>query len=104
MSRGVWVPAATCARAGEAGPECGDDRRVAVNVVRHLKLRDGTPVLLRPLEVADAALYPDCLSEITPDDLRLRYFAAMREVSPELIDKLVHYDPCLLYTSDAADE
>ncbi len=28
-----------------------------------------------------------------PDDLRLRYFAAMREVSPELIDKLVHYDP-----------
>ena len=42
---------------------------------------------------ADAALYPDCLSEITPEDLRLRYFAAMREVSPELIDKLVHYDP-----------
>jgi acetyltransferase len=75
-----------------------------VNVVRHLKLRDGTPVLLRPLEVADAALYPDCLSEITPDDLRLRYFAAMREVSPELIDKLVHYDTKHAMASIAIEE
>ncbi len=64
-----------------------------MDVVRHLKLRDGTQVLFRPLKPEDAALYPDCLSEITPEDLRLRYFAAMREVSPELIDKLVHYDP-----------
>ena len=64
-----------------------------MDVVRHLKLRDGTPVLFRPLKPEDAALYPDCLSEITPEDLRLRYFAAMREVSPELIDKLVHYGP-----------
>jgi RimJ/RimL family protein N-acetyltransferase len=59
----------------------------------HVVLLDGDRVLLRPLKVEDAALYPDCLSEITPEDLRLRYFAAMREVSPELIDKLVHYDP-----------
>ena len=29
---------------------------------------------------------------MTRDDLRLRFFAAMREVSPELIDKLIHYD------------
>jgi len=50
-------------------------------------------VLLRPLEVADAALYPDFLAEVTADDLRLRFFAPMREVSPELIDKLIHYDP-----------
>ena len=61
--------------------------------VRHVQLLDGTPVEIRPLKVEDAALYPDCLSEITPEDLRLRYFAAMREVSPALIDKLIHYDP-----------
>jgi GNAT superfamily N-acetyltransferase len=60
---------------------------------RQVKLLDRTPVLIRQLRVEDAALYPDCLSEITPEDLRLRYFAAMREVSPELIDKLIHYDP-----------
>ena len=67
-------------------------------------MRDGTPVLFRPLKPEDAALYPDCLSEITPDDLRLRYFAAMREVSPELIDKLVHYDPAHAMASIAIDE
>jgi RimJ/RimL family protein N-acetyltransferase len=60
---------------------------------RHVALLDGTPVLLRPLQAADAALYPDFLSEVTADDLRLRFFAAMHEVAPELIDKLVHYDP-----------
>jgi acetyltransferase len=71
---------------------------------RHVVLRDGARVLLRPLKVEDAALYPDCLSEITPEDLRLRYFAAMREVSPELIDKLVHYDPKHAMASIAIEE
>lgn len=97
-------PAGACAWVGEAEPECRDDRRVALDVVRHLKLRDGTPVLLRPLEVADAALYPDCLSEITPEDLRLRYFAPMRQVSPELIDQLVHYDTKHAMASIAIEE
>jgi RimJ/RimL family protein N-acetyltransferase len=60
---------------------------------RHVVLRDGTRVLLRPLRVDDAALYPDFLNEVTPEDLRLRFFAAMREVSHGLIDKLIHYDP-----------
>ena len=30
---------------------------------------------------------------MTREDLRLRFFAAMREVSPVMIDKLIHYDP-----------
>lgn len=49
--------------------------------------------MLRPLVPADAALYPDFIAELTPDDLRLRFFAPMRQISPELIDKLIHYDP-----------
>jgi N-acetylglutamate synthase-like GNAT family acetyltransferase len=56
-------------------------------------LLDGTHVLLRPLKVEDAALYPDFLKEVTHDDLRLRFFSVMREVSPEVLDKLIHYDP-----------
>ncbi len=60
---------------------------------RHITLRDGTRVLLRPLKPEDAALYPDFLSEVTAEDLRLRFFAPMRQVSPALIDKLIHYDP-----------
>jgi N-acetylglutamate synthase-like GNAT family acetyltransferase len=60
---------------------------------RHVALLDGTPVLLRPLRPEDAAFYPDFLADVTAEDLRLRFFAAMRELSPEMIDKLVHYDP-----------
>lgn len=60
---------------------------------RHVKLLDGELVFIRPLTPDDAALYPDFLSDVTLPDLRLRFFAAMREISPEMIDKLVHYDP-----------
>jgi N-acetylglutamate synthase-like GNAT family acetyltransferase len=70
----------------------------------HVVLRDGTRVLLRPLKVADAALYPDFLAEVTGEDLRLRFFAPMREVSPELIDKLIHYDPAHAMAFIAIDE
>ncbi len=59
----------------------------------HVTLRDGEKVFIRPLKVEDGTLYPDFLAEVTPDDLRLRFFAPMREVNPELIDKLIHYDP-----------
>jgi len=58
----------------------------------HIKLLDGERVWLRPLKAADAALYPDFLKDVTADDLRLRFFAIMREVSPETIYKLTHYD------------
>jgi GNAT superfamily N-acetyltransferase len=59
----------------------------------YVTLRDGAQVLLRPLRVEDAARYPDFLAEVTREDLRLRFFAPMREVSHELIEKLIHYDP-----------
>ena len=59
----------------------------------HDRLHDGSRVLLRPLRVADAALYPDFLASLTPRDLRLRFFAPMREVPAPLIEKLIHYDP-----------
>jgi acetyltransferase len=59
----------------------------------HLTLHDGTPVLIRQLMAADAALYPDFLGDVAAGDLRLRFFASMREVSHDLLDKLIHYDP-----------
>ena len=60
---------------------------------RHVTLHAGEKVLIRQLVPEDVALYPDFLSEVTSDDLRLRFFEPMREVSPEMIDKLIHYDP-----------
>ena len=64
----------------------GSDANIALNE-QHLTLRDGTPVLIRRLVVEDAALYPDFLSDVTADDLRLRFFGPMREVSHELLDR-----------------
>ena len=60
---------------------------------QRVTLRDGDRVLIRPLKPDDASLYPDFLSQVTANDLRLRFFAWMREVRPELLDKLIHYDP-----------
>jgi RimJ/RimL family protein N-acetyltransferase len=68
------------------------DSDIALNEP-HLALRDGTQVLIRRLVAEDAALYPDFLSDVTAEDLRLRFFASMRGVSDELLDKLIHYDP-----------
>ena len=59
---------------------------------------------MRPLKAEDAALYPDFLKEVTAEDLRLRFFAPMREVSPEMIDKLIHYDPARAMAFIAIEE
>jgi acetyltransferase len=70
----------------------------------NLILRDGTPVLIRRLEARDAALYPDFLSDVTAEDLRLRFFAPVREVNHALLDKLIHYDPARAMAFIAVDE
>jgi RimJ/RimL family protein N-acetyltransferase len=70
----------------------------------HLTLRDGTPILIRRLAAEDTALYRDFLSDIIADDLRLRFFGAMRDVSHELLDKLIHYDPVCAMAFIAVDE
>lgn len=72
----------------------GDDSgETLVLLESHVTLHNGEKVLIRPLKLEDAALYPEFLAEVTADDLRLRFFAPMREVSHDLIDKLIHYDP-----------
>jgi RimJ/RimL family protein N-acetyltransferase len=70
----------------------------------HLTLRDGTLILIRRLLAEDAALYPDFLNDVTAADLRLRFFAPIREVSHDLLDKLIHYDPARAMAFIAIDE
>jgi RimJ/RimL family protein N-acetyltransferase len=70
----------------------------------HQILSDETPVLIRRLVPEDAALYPDFLSEVTVEDLRLRFFASMRQVNHELLDKLINYDPARAMAFIAMDE
>jgi hypothetical protein len=38
----------------------------------------GEHVLIRPVQPEDMALYPDFLRDVSPDDLRLRFFAIAR--------------------------
>jgi acetyltransferase len=71
---------------------------------RHDFLRDGARVFVRPLRPQDAALYPAFLRDVTHEDLRLRFFAAMRELSPALIDQLVHLDYARAMAFIALDE
>ena len=67
-------------------------------------LRDGSRVTICPLRPDDAALYPDFLANVTADDLRLRLFAPIAEVTPAMIDRLTHYDPNTAIALIALDE
>jgi acetyltransferase len=71
---------------------------------RHDRLRDGTPIFVRPLRPQDAALYPDFLHDVVPEDLRLRFFAPLRELSDELIERLTHLDYAHAMAFIALDE
>jgi acetyltransferase len=61
-------------------------------LTHHDVLPDGTRVLTRPLKPEDAALYPDFVAHITLEDSRLRFFAAVKELSDERIHELTHLD------------
>jgi acetyltransferase len=71
---------------------------------RHDRLRDGTAIFVRPLRPQDAALYPDFLHDVVPEDLRLRFFAPLRELSDELIARLTHLDYAHAMAFIALDE
>jgi len=58
----------------------------------HETVRGGERVLIRRLQPEDMALYPDLLREVSAEDLRLRFFADVAELSAEERDKLSHLD------------
>ena len=58
----------------------------------HQTTRGGERVLIRRAEPGDMALYPDFLRDVTPEDLRLRFFAHVAELSAEEVEKLKHLD------------
>jgi RimJ/RimL family protein N-acetyltransferase len=61
-------------------------------LIHHDVLPDGTRVLLRPLNPEDAALYPEFVAHIAPEDSRLRFFSAVKELSEQRIHELTHLD------------
>jgi acetyltransferase len=58
----------------------------------HERIRGGERVLIRRARPEDMALYPDFLRDVSEEDLRLRFFARIAELSAEERDKLSHLD------------
>ena len=56
------------------------------------RLRDGTEVQLRPLRAEDEPLLQDLAAHMSPEDLRLRFFAAVRGLSHAVAERLAHID------------
>jgi acetyltransferase len=58
----------------------------------HQTARGGERILIRPMRPEDVASYRDFLADVSAEDLRLRFFARIGELSAEEIDKLGHLD------------
>ena len=58
----------------------------------HETTRGGEHVLIRRARPEDKALYADFLRDISAEDLRLRFFARVAELSAEELKKLAHLD------------
>jgi acetyltransferase len=59
---------------------------------RHIKLRDGTAIFVRPVRPEDEPLYPPFFAAVTPADLRLRFFAPVKDFSHTFIARFTQID------------
>jgi GNAT superfamily N-acetyltransferase len=71
---------------------------------RHIALPDGRAVFIRPLRPEDAALYPAFLAAVTPEDMRLRLFAPVRDFGPAFIARFTQIDYAKAMAFIALDE
>ena len=62
------------------------------------ELRNGTTVLIRPIDDNDAELERRFIEELSPQSRRYRFLGAMKSPSPELLTQFTHIDS----THDAA--
>src|SRR5262245_18371249 len=58
----------------------------------HETIRGGERVLIRRVRPEDMALYADFVGDVSAEDLRLRFFARITELSAAEIDQLTHLD------------
>jgi acetyltransferase len=59
---------------------------------RHLTLNNGAAVLVRPVRPEDEALFREFFENVTQDDLRLRFFAPLKDFSHLFIARLTQID------------
>ncbi len=71
---------------------------------RHLRLRDGTAIFVRPVRPEDEPLYPPFFAAVTPGDLRLRFFAPVKDFSHAFIARFTQIDYARAMAFIAIDE
>lgn len=71
---------------------------------RRLALPDGTTVYVRPVRPADEQLYGPFFTAVTADDLRLRFFAAVKDFGHDFIARFTHIDYAKAMAFIALDE
>jgi acetyltransferase len=59
---------------------------------RHATLKDGTAIFVRPVRPEDERLYAPFLSQVSQDDLRLRFFAPIKQFGHAFIARFTQLD------------
>jgi acetyltransferase len=71
---------------------------------RHIEIKDGLRVFVRPIRPEDEPQIHEMLRHVTSQDLRLRFFAPMKEFSHEFIARLTQLDYARAMAFVAFDE
>ena len=71
---------------------------------RHIEARDGWRIFVRPIRPDDEPLIHDMLQHVNKEDLRLRFFGAMKEFNHEFIARLTQIDYARAMAFVALDE
>jgi acetyltransferase len=71
---------------------------------RRATLRDGSRILVRPVRPEDEPLYGPFFAAVTPQDLRLRFFAPVKEFGHNFIARLTQIDYARAMALLAIDE
>jgi acetyltransferase len=71
---------------------------------RHIQIRDSWHVFARPIRPEDEPLIHQFLRHVTPNDLRLRFFAPMKEFTHQFIARLTQLDYARAMAFVAFDE
>jgi acetyltransferase len=62
------------------------------DLVEHWAARDGERLIVRPIRPEDAEQHGAFFHRLSPQDIRYRFFSAMRELSPEQMARLTQVD------------
>ena len=67
-------------------------RKVSAAAELRQKIRGGESVVVRRVRPTDITLYPDFIRNVSADDLRMRFFAQIAELTAEEMKRLSHLD------------